>query len=311
MKDIIEPSTQPKLFGLELFLDQLIKLEESQNLPSKILLSGQKGQGKSTLAYHFINYVLSKKEKFEYNTKNFEINLDNHSFKTIVNGSNTNFFLIDITPEKKNIDILQIRQLINNLNKSSFNDKPRFVLIDNIEFLNTNSLNALLKTLEEPSTNTFFILIHNNKKVLPTLLSRCINFKISLTHNENLEVANKLFNGQIYEKINPNLINYYFTPGNIYNLIKYSELNNYNLNKLNLREFLKLIINDKDFRKNKTINHLIFDFVEFYFNKINSSLNLNVFDKYNYFLKRISDTKKFNLDEDSLFMEFESKILND
>ena len=37
MKDIIEPSTQPKLFGLELFLDQLIKLEESQNLPSKIL----------------------------------------------------------------------------------------------------------------------------------------------------------------------------------------------------------------------------------------------------------------------------------
>ena len=107
------------------------------------------------------------------------------------------------------------------------------------------------------------------------------------------------------------MINYYFTPGNIYNLIKYSELNNYNLNKLNLREFLKLIINDKDFRKNKTINHLIFDFVEFYFNKINSSLNLNVFDKYNYFLKRISDTKKFNLDEDSLFMEFESKILND
>ena len=28
------------------------------------------------------------------------------------------------------------------------------------------------------------------------------------------------------------------------------------------------------------------------------------------FLKRINDTKKFNLDEESLFMEFEYKILN-
>ena len=103
----------------------------------------------------------------------------------------------------QNIDILQIRQLINNLNKSSFNDKPRFILIDNIEFLNTNSLNALLKTLEEPSANTIFILIHNNKKILPTLLSRCINFKISLSHMENLEIANNLLDGQLYMRINP------------------------------------------------------------------------------------------------------------
>tara|TARA_B100001063_G_scaffold243319_1_gene273683 strand:- start:568 stop:1503 length:936 start_codon:yes stop_codon:yes gene_type:complete len=311
MKDYIEPFNQTKLFGLDLFLKQLVKLEDKNNLPNKILFSGQKGQGKSTLAYHFINFVLSKKEEFKYNFKNFEIDINNHSFKTIINGSNPNFFLIDVTPEKKNIDILQIRQLIRNLNKSSLNEKPRFVLIDNIEFLNINSLNALLKTLEEPSTNTNFILIHNNKKVLPTLLSRCINFKISLTHEENINVICKLLNEQIYERINPSLINYYFTPGNIFNLIKYCELNGYNLNELNLREFLKLIINDKDFRKNKSINHLIFDFMEFYFNKINSSLSKNVFDKYNYFLKRISDTKKFNLDEDSLFLEFESKILND
>ena len=43
----------------------------------------------------------------------------------------------------------------------------------------------LLKILEEPSPNTYFILINNNKKVLPTLLSRCINFKISLSNKEN------------------------------------------------------------------------------------------------------------------------------
>ena len=85
------------------------------------------------------------------NLDNFEINVENQSFRTILNGSNPNFYIIDINSEKKFIDINQIRDLISKLNKSSFNNRPRFVLIDNIEFLNKNSINALLKTLEEPS----------------------------------------------------------------------------------------------------------------------------------------------------------------
>ena len=61
---ILTPINQTKLFGLGKFINELIRLYENDNLPNKILLSGQKGQGKSTLAYHFINYVLSKNEKF-------------------------------------------------------------------------------------------------------------------------------------------------------------------------------------------------------------------------------------------------------
>jgi DNA polymerase-3 subunit delta' len=41
------------------------------------------------------------------------------------------------------------------------------------------------------------------------------------------------------------------------------------------------------------------------------SLSKNINIKYSYFLRRISDTKTFNLDEDSLFMEFEEKVLNE
>ena len=41
-----------------------------------------------------------------------------------------------IKDNKKTIDINQVRNLIQNLNKSSFNEKPRFVLIDNLEYLN-------------------------------------------------------------------------------------------------------------------------------------------------------------------------------
>ena len=55
------------------------------------------------------------------NLGNFEINVENQSFKTILNGSNPNFYQIDINSEKKFIDINQIRDLISKLNKSSEN----------------------------------------------------------------------------------------------------------------------------------------------------------------------------------------------
>ena len=152
----IEPINQTHLFGLKKFINQLIFLEKNEILPNKILLTGQKGIGKSTMAYHLINYVLSKDEDFPYDEDNLQINPKNYSFKTLINKSNQNFILIDVSLDKKFIEINQIREMILNLNKSSFNNKPRFVLIDNIEYLNLNSINALLKILEEPSKDIFF-----------------------------------------------------------------------------------------------------------------------------------------------------------
>lgn len=304
------PVNQTRLFGLDKFIKELIKLEKNENLPNKILLSGQKGLGKSTLAYHFINYILSRDEEFEYNTEKLEINPKNHSYKTILNKSNPNFILIDINAENKFIDINQIRELILNLNKSSFNKKPRFVLIDNIEFLNVNSINALLKVLEEPSFNVFFILINNNKKILSTLLSRCLNFKISLKNSENLEIAKKLLNDDIDNVISNDLINYYFTPGNIYNLVNFGMNHEYDLKNISLKEFLREIIKNNHYKKDNFLKYLIYELIEFYFSKVDRNVSFQIFNKYNYFLKRIFETKRFNLDEELLFIEFEDKVLN-
>ena len=307
----IEPITQTKLYGLTKFFNELIRLEKKDNLPGAILLSGQKGLGKSTLAYHYINYILSKNEEFQYNLKEFEINQNNHSFITTLNKSNPNLITLNISLEKKFIDINQIRELIYKLNKSSFNNKPRFVLIDNVEYLNLNSINSLLKILEEPSANVFFILINNsNEKILPTLYSRCINFKISLSKNESLSIANHLLSGKINELINEDLINYYSTPGNIYNLAEFAKLNKYDLSVFNLKEFLKLFIKDKHYKKDSLYKYLIFDYIEFYFRKIDLDMNSKILEKYYYFLKRINETKKFNLDYESLFIEFDEEILN-
>ena len=306
----LESSSQLNLFSHKEEFHKLIVLYKNNNLPNKILFSGEKGIGKCTLAYHLINYILSSNEDFSYDLDNLKIIPDNKSFKLVQNKSNPNFILVDIQEEKKNIDISQIRNLILTLNKSSFNTKPRFVLIDNIELLNINAVNALLKILEEPNDNINFILINNNKRILPTLKSRCLNFKIQLTSKQSIEITNKILDNNYNECLNEDLVNNYSTPGEILNLINFANKNDIDLIETNLKDFIKKIIMEKLYKKNNSIKNLIYSLMELYFRKNVSVTNIKLINSYNYFLKKIENTKTFNLDEETLFMEFEDSILN-
>ena len=306
----LNPLTQINLFEHKEVFNQLYKLSKNDTLPNKILLSGEKGIGKSTLAYHLINFVLSENEEYPYDYENNKINQDNKSYKLILNKSNPNFYLIDVLEEKKNIDINQIRELIINLNKSSFNNKKRFVLIDNIELLNLNSINALLKILEEPNENINFILINNNKRVLPTLKSRCLNFKVFLTKDQSIRIVNQLLNDDINAIINNKLFDYYVTPGKLFKLIKLSQEYDLDLVNLDLNTTLRTIIKNKIYKKDKSIIEIIYSFIELYFRNNISIENVSLLKSYHYFLEKINNTKIYNLDEETLFMEFEDKILN-
>ena len=306
----METLLQKSLFGHYEIFDTLKNLYLNKKFPNKIILSGEKGIGKCTLAYHVINYILSLNEDHNYDTKDYKINSENKSFKLIKNKSNPNFNLIDVADGKKNIDINQIRDLISNLNKSSFNESPRFVLIDNINLLNLNSVNALLKVIEEPNDNINFILINSNKRVLATLKSRCINFKISLSQNQVIEIANKIIDQDIYDLINKELINYYTTPGQLLRVLKISEEFEIDVKNLSLENFLSLIIKNKLYKKDKKLIELTYSFIEIYFrNKVNIK-NIEILSFYTFFLKKIINTKIYNLDEESIFMEFEDRILN-
>jgi len=306
----LTPINQTSLFSLDNYLLDFIKLYQKKKLPTKILLSGDKGLGKSTLAFHLVNYILSINEEHPYIIAESKINPENKFYKLTINGSNPNLTLVDTLIDKKSIDINQIRELIINLNKSSFNEKERFVIIDNIETLNISSINALLKILEEPPTNTYFILINNDRFILPTLKSRCINFKIFLDHKTSISVINKILDDDILKYINKDLISYYTTPGQLYYLIQFFKTQEHDLNDHDVKSFLKLVIKDNLYKKNSLIKDMIFEYFEFYFRKKVKLVKSNTFEYYDYFLKRINDTKKFNLDEESLFMEFEYKILN-
>ena len=306
----LNPLTQINLFEHKNIFNQLYKLSKNDILPNKILLSGEKGIGKSTLAYHLINFVLSENEDHLYDCENNKINSNNKSYKLIQNKSNPNFYLIDVLADKKNIDINQIRELIKNLNKSSFNKKKRFVLIDNIELLNLNSINALLKILEEHNENIIFILINNNKRVLLTLKSRCLNFKVFLTKDQSIRIVNQLLNDDINTIIDNKLFDYYATPGKLFKLIKLSKEYDLDFVNFDLNTTLTTIIKDKIYKKDKSIIDIIYSFIELYFRNNISMENICLLKSYHYFLEKINNTRIYNLDEETLFMEFEDKILN-
>ena len=277
-------------------------------------MSGKRGLGKSTLAYHLINYILSQYEDYKYNIEKFSIYKENKSFKLVQNLSHPNFYLIDLLAEKKNIDIAQIRAMISYSNKSCFNNMPRFILIDNIEHLNKNSVNALLKIIEEPNMGIFFILINNNeKKILPTLKSRCLIFKINYSFNQSIDIANQLLNKNIFEHINSDILNYYITPGDIINLVNFANDKKINLIEYNLKDLLKLLIVNSYYKKNKIIKQLLINFIELFFLKEYRLTNTkkSLLDFYHSYLNKIHNVEKFNLDEECLFLEFKSKLLNE
>ena len=309
----LKPSENTQLYGMSNFFNEIVNLYNINKMPNKILLSGKKGLGKSTLAYHIVNYIFSINENFKYDLNKFSIHKENKSFKLVHSNSHPNFYLIDLFSDKKNIDINQVREMITYTNKSSFNNMPRFILIDNVENLNKNSINALLKIIEEPNENIYFILINNNEKyILPTLKSRCLIFKICFTFNESILITNQILNKNIFDLINYDLINYYNSPGDIVNLINFSIVNNIDLKKTNLVNFLNFLIDNGHYKKNKIIKYLLVNLIDLFFlKKYKTSIAKNSLLNFYYnFNNKIHNTEKFNLDEECLFIEFKSKILN-
>ena len=66
-------------------------------------------------------------------------------------------------------------------------------MIDNAENLNLYSSNALLKSLEEPSMNTFFFIINNSfSRVQDTIKSRCVEYKFHFNAIEKKNIFNKI-----------------------------------------------------------------------------------------------------------------------
>lgn len=85
--------------------------------------------------------------------------------------------LVKLDADNGPVSVNKIREIRRDLAHTSFTGKPRFVWIEDLSLLSVNAANALLKTLEEPAEQQFFILGATElTSVLPTISSRCQHF---------------------------------------------------------------------------------------------------------------------------------------
>ena len=74
----------------------------------------------------------------------------------------------------KEISIAQIKEVQRSAALQPYEGRHRVFIIDGAEYLNEESANCLLKTLEEPPPKVLFILLTvNDGRLLPTIISRC------------------------------------------------------------------------------------------------------------------------------------------
>ena len=299
-----------KLLGLDDYFNEMLKLYETKKFPKVLLLNGKKGIGKFTLVMHFINYIFSKNEKNSYDIEKKSINI-NSPFYNLLSKNTAQDVIFIQTQENKNIKIENIRSLKATLSNSSLSNKPRFIIIDEVEFLNTNSANALLKTLESPSENNFFILINNQQAdLIETISSRCLKTNIFLKQNFKNDIINYLIEEKNIENLTD--LDKNLSPGLF---LRFNEIySKYKINK-NDNIFIKLniLINGYKKEKEKSLINLAYFLIDHTFlNKIQNNKKEIEFllDTKSSITKIISDFVQFNLNVNSVLNSIKIKLNN-
>ncbi len=169
------------IYGQELAIQILNSVISKEHISSAYLFSGPNGVGKKKTAKVFIEALLDKKLDKEGTQRKIERN--NHPDLLWIEPS----YIVQgksISQEKAKLESLriksrpqirlnQIKEIIEFLGKKPLESVRSIVIIEDIEKMNESASNALLKTLEEPSTGLFILLTERPEKLLSTIRSRC------------------------------------------------------------------------------------------------------------------------------------------
>jgi len=136
------------------------------------VLEGLKGAGKRLLALTFAKSVLCEKGGHPCGVCK--------SCITLESGNHIDIIFVRSTKKTASLGIDDIRDQINSVaNILPYASSRRIFIVENAESMTVSAQNALLKTLEDgPKSNIFLLLASNSAFLLPTILSRCVLYKI-------------------------------------------------------------------------------------------------------------------------------------
>ena len=300
------PKKTGNLFGL---IDKFIFLKNlyiKKKLPKVLMLSGHKGLGKSTLLNHFLFFVFDEKN---YDIKKNSFNPNSNFYNQFLNNIFPNIIYISGSTFK-NVKIDDIRDLKKNIYQSSITDKPRFIIFDDIEIFNHNSLNGLLKILEEPTKNNYFILINNKAKpLIETIKSRALEIKMILGEENRYNIILSLIETfKISPILDPKTSQ--LSPGHF---IKFNYI--YDVNKISTEEnFIKqlgILLNLYKKEKDIMFIDMISFLTENYFSKAQTKkifTNEKVIEYKRFVLENINKFFLYNLNQNALLNNISNKI---
>lgn len=205
---------------------------ENNKLGHSILLSGERGSGKTSTARIIARGLNCEKGVTSDPCGQCDYCKDN-------------FMLVVEIDAASNRGVEEIRNLKESIKYVSQPGKFKVYIIDEVHMMTTEAFNALLKTLEEPPSNVVFILCTTNPEKLPaTIISRVQHFKfgkipvslikqhlINILHKENITDFDEEAITVIAEHANGGmrdsltlleqclLLNEPLTPDNVYKII--------------------------------------------------------------------------------------------
>ncbi|MDO8486612.1 MAG: DNA polymerase III subunit delta' [Candidatus Staskawiczbacteria bacterium] len=161
----------------------LKKIFESNQLAHAYLFSGAEQLGKKVLAKEFVKLINCVSD--QSNKKPCGVC---KNCKDIEKESYLDLLFVKPADDKKEIEVSQIREVLNFLSYKSYYGSFKAVIIDKAETMNSEAQSCLLKTLEEPKGKTILILISEHPEMLfGTILSRCQAIKFYCVNQKEIE----------------------------------------------------------------------------------------------------------------------------
>ena len=200
---------------------QLLDLFKSERVPHALLLNGEEGCGHLQLALSFSSLLLCKSptpldackncssckmyEKYQHpdlhfsypihlsKTEHSETSDDQRSsflealekYKCL--GKKTWYSKMGNENKQGVIGVKESQAILAKISLKSFFGSAKILLMWMPELMNIQAANKLLKLIEEPPENTYFIFVSNNQsKILPTINSRLQSINVPRLKDENI-----------------------------------------------------------------------------------------------------------------------------
>lgn len=154
---------------------------QEQRLPHALILVGPQYVEKTHFAREFAQFLLCA------SPLNGVACGQCKSCQLCIAGTHPDWLNVQPEEPRKVLRVDTIRQVQTRLQQTAQQGGNKVCVISPAEQMNENAANALLKILEEPPANTYFLLVaHHASKILPTIISRCQRLSFAMPAQDEI-----------------------------------------------------------------------------------------------------------------------------